>query len=75
MKNIKHFILIILGIIFSTPIVYSHYEKLKKYNTFNYLSYIIIFGLLIIVTAYLVDSSFNPPSAPSSFSRLDIKLL
>jgi len=53
-------VLIILGIIFSTPIINNLYLKLKKKAFFNYLSIIIIFVLLIIVSAYLVDSSFNP---------------
>ena len=53
-------ILIILGIIFSTPIINNLYLKLKKNSFFNYISIIIIFILLIIVSAYLVDSSFNP---------------
>jgi len=53
-------ILLISGIILSTPIVNKFYEKFKKWSIFNYLSIIIIFVLLIIVTAYLVDSSFNP---------------
>ena len=56
----SYLILLVLGIIFSTPIVNRLYEKLKKYTIFNYLSILIIFILLIIVTAYLVNSSFNP---------------
>ena len=56
----SYFVLIVLGIIFSTPLVNKIYLKLKKYSIFNYLSIVIIFILLIIVTAYLVDSSFNP---------------
>ena len=56
----SYFVLIILGIIFSTPIVNKIYISLKKHSFFNYLSILIIFILLIVVTAYLVDSSFNP---------------
>lgn len=56
----SYFILIVLGIMFSTPIVNKFYNKLKKNNVFNYISIIIVFILLIVVTAYLVDSSFNP---------------
>lgn len=56
----SYLILIILGIVFSTPLINQLYEKLKKKPFFNYFSILIIFILLIIVTAYLVDSSFNP---------------
>lgn len=56
----SYFFLIILGIIFSTPLVYNIYSKMKKSVWGNYLSIVIIFILLIVTTAYLVDSSFNP---------------
>ena len=53
-------VLLVIGMICSTPLINKVYERLKKYSFFNYLSILIIFFLLMIVTAYLVDSTFNP---------------
>ncbi|WP_283157757.1 MBOAT family O-acyltransferase [Clostridium tertium] len=51
----NYFIVIILCIIFSTPIVLKIYSKLNKV-----IKSIIIVLLFIMSVAYLVDSSYNP---------------
>lgn len=54
----------ILGIIGSTPLAKNIYEKAIKNNAAQKLIFVleplIIAGLLVLVTAYLVDGSFNP---------------
>lgn len=54
----SYLIIMILSIVLSTPIVKIIYDKNNKY--INGLLTLIIFILFILVTANLVDSSFNP---------------
>lgn len=54
----SYLIIMILSIVLSTPIIKIIYDKNNKY--INGLLTLIIFILFILVTANLVDSSFNP---------------
>lgn len=54
----SYLIIMILSIVLSTPIIKIIYERNNKY--INGLLTLIIFILFILVTANLVDSSFNP---------------
>jgi len=60
----SYLIIFIIAIIGSTPLVKNIFNKLltnKKYHLVLGIGEIIVcFTLLIIVTAYLIDSSFNP---------------
>ena len=55
---------IIIAIIGATPLMKIIIEKLKKNNVMNkiinVLEPIAMLGMLLIVTAYLVDNSYNP---------------
>ena len=50
----SYLILIVLGIIFSTPIVNNYYNKLKQNKLFNYISILIIFVLLIFLLLNII---------------------
>lgn len=60
----SYFILLIISIIGATPIMKTFVEKLKsnpKINKIiNIIEPLVLMFLLIIVTAYLVDDSYNP---------------
>lgn len=60
----KYLVVLILGIIGSTPLIKMMIEKLKKNKNMNsilnMLQPIMIVVLLLIVTSYLVDNSYNP---------------
>ena len=63
--NLKNYLIIlIISIIGATPIMKNIIEKLRKSKTMdniiNIIEPIFMIFLLIIVTAYLVDSSYNP---------------
>lgn len=60
----NYFIILIIAVIGSTNIFVNLIENLKKNNIFNkiinFLEPIYIFLILIVVTAYLIDNSYNP---------------
>ena len=57
----SYLVTFIIAIIEATPILKKLIEKLKKYDKIlNICELILIPILLIIVTSYLVDSSYNP---------------
>ena len=62
LKN--YFVVLIIAIIGATPLLKNAIEKLKQKELFNkiinVLEPICIVIILIIVTAYLVDNSYNP---------------
>ena len=59
--HIRNYIVIfIIAIIASTPLLKTIIQKIKHKKIINILEIICYFVLLIVVTAFLVDSSFNP---------------
>ena len=59
----SNFTLLIISIIGATPVIKNLVIKFKssKFNKlYNYLEVIIIIFLLTLVTAFLIDESFNP---------------
>lgn len=60
----SYFLVIIISIIGSTPLIKNIIIKLNKNKHFNYIiniiEPIILIILLIIVTSYLIDNSYNP---------------
>ena len=62
LKN--YFVVIIIAIIASTPIIKNLIKKLKQYKKINkiinILEPILIVFILIIITSYAVDNSYNP---------------
>ena len=60
----SYLVTIIIAIIGATPLMKNIVEKLKKNNVMNtiinILEPIAMLGMLLIVTAYLVDNSYNP---------------
>ena len=60
----SYLILLIISILASTPLFKNIYLKIKNTNKckilFDMLESIIYIGLLILCTAFLIDSSFNP---------------
>ena len=60
----KYLVVLILGIVGSTPLIKIIIEKMKKNksmkNILNLLQPVMVVGLLLIVTSYLVDNSYNP---------------
>ena len=56
----KYIVIILIGIISSTPIIKYIYKKYRNNFIFNFIEIFIIFGLLMVCTAYLIDSSYNP---------------
>ena len=56
--------ILIMGIIFSTPLIKNIIEKLRSKkilnNIINIIEVIVIFIILLIVTSMLIDSSYNP---------------
>ena len=62
LKN--YFIILVLGIIGATPVVKVLVEKIKE-NTIaskviNLLTPVVLIALLLLITAYIVDNSYNP---------------
>ena len=60
----SYFPLLIIALIFSTPIIKNIFNKLKENpinnKILNILEPIVLLILLIICTSYLIDSSYNP---------------
>ena len=56
----KYIVIILIGVISSTPIIKYIYKKYRNNFIFNFIEIFILFGLLIVCTAYLIDSSYNP---------------
>ena len=59
----SYLILIIISIIGATPLLkkmYNKFKNMKIYKKFNMIETLIMLLLLILVTAMLIDSSFNP---------------
>ena len=63
-ETIYHFrnyiIILIVGVVASTPLIKNLFNKLKNSKLIISLEIIYYFGLLLIITAFLIDSSFNP---------------
>jgi len=59
--HIKNYgVIVILACISSTPIIKNCLQKLKISKLLDSLEIIYCFSLIIIITAFLIDSSFNP---------------
>ena len=59
--HIKNYLVIlIIGVIASTPILKKLIQKIKYKKVISILEIIYYFVLLILVTSFLIDSSFNP---------------
>ena len=59
--HIRNYIVIfVIAIIASTTLLKTIIQKIKYKKIINILEVIYYFTLLIIITAFLVDSSFNP---------------
>ena len=59
--HIRNYIVILLiGIVASTPLMKNIFIKIKSNKFVSVLEVIYIFVLLIVVTSFLIDSSFNP---------------
>ena len=56
----NYFIILIISIIAATPLFKNIFNKIKKNKIIDILEIVYYFVLLIIVTAFLIDSSFNP---------------
>lgn len=59
----SYFVLLLISTIASTPILVNLYRKIvsdDKYKFIENFEFIWYFGLLFIVTSFLVDASFNP---------------
>lgn len=56
----NYFVVFVLAIILSTPLLKIIYEKVKNNKIVIILEPIFYLGLLTIITAFLIDSSFNP---------------
>ena len=56
----NYIVVIIIAIITSTPLIKNLLSKLTKIKVFSIIETLCYFVLLIIVTSFLVDSSFNP---------------
>ena len=56
--------MIIISIVASTPLLKNICEKLKEKEklkkTMDILEIVFVFTILILVTSFLIDSSFNP---------------
>ena len=53
----NYLIIIVIGVVCSTPVVSSIWNRLKINN---YVSTLILISIFILSVAYLVDSSYNP---------------
>ena len=60
----SYLVILIISIIASTPILKNIYlnikEKTKYKKIISFLEIILTFTLLIIITSFLIDASFNP---------------
>ncbi len=53
-------VIILIAILASTPLFKNIYEKIKENKIINVLEPIYYMTLFVIITAFLIDSSFNP---------------
>jgi len=59
--HIRNYVVILLiGIVATTPLMKNMFNKIKSNKLVGILEIICIFILLIVITAFLIDSSFNP---------------
>ena len=60
----SYFVILVLGLIGATPFLKNKISQLKEKakirKVINFLEPIVLICLLIFVTAYLVDNSYNP---------------
>ena len=56
----NYIVILIIASIASTPIIKNIFNKLKNNNILSVLEIIYYMVLLIVITAFLIDSSFNP---------------
>ena len=56
----SYFIMLVIAIIASTPLIKNVINIIKYKKIINILEPIYYISLLIITTAFLIDSSFNP---------------
>ena len=56
----NYIVILIIGIIASTPLIKKIFNKIKSSNLISVLEVIYVLLLLIVITAFLIDSSFNP---------------
>lgn len=56
----SYFIILIIGVIGSTPLLKNIYNGVKHKNIKNCLEPIFLLSILIISTSYIIDGSFNP---------------
>ena len=56
----NYLVVIIIGIIASTPFIKTLFMKIKNNKLLDILEIIYYFVLLIVITSFLIDSSFNP---------------
>lgn len=56
----SYFIVLIIGIIGSTPILKTIYNKIKSKKIKNLLEPIFLLFIFVISTSYIIDDSFNP---------------
>ena len=56
----NYMVILIIGAIASTPIFKNIFNKIKSNKLINMLEVSFVFVLLIVITAFLIDSSFNP---------------
>jgi len=56
----NYIVILIIGVVASTPLIKNLFNKIKSNKLISALEIIYYFTLLIIITAFLIDSSFNP---------------
>jgi alginate O-acetyltransferase complex protein AlgI len=59
--HVRNYVVILLiGVIASTPLMKTIFDKIKSNKLVSILEVTCVFILLIVITAFLIDSSFNP---------------
>ena len=56
----NYIVILVIAVIASTPLIKTLVEKVKLSKIVSVLEVIYYFALLIVITAFLIDSSFNP---------------
>ena len=56
----NYIIILLIAIVASTPLIKTLVAKIKSNKIMDILELVYYFALLIIITAFLIDSSFNP---------------
>ena len=56
----NYLVIIVIAIIASTPFIKNIFNKIKSNKLLDILEVVYYFCLLIVITAFLIDSSFNP---------------